>query len=539
MSATAALKEVASRTASRHSARVASAAGKVAAAESTQRLQQQQKAQRGTHWPRSIPGVEPKDNFRDSTPDVDAAHFQPLGTWSSEKLDESRRENPFLMTWVPASARHNVPNMTHGEGVYLYDDRGKQYLDWTSQAVCANLGHSVPESMVESAAYQMAQLPFTYGGIGITEVRTRMNQLMAEVLPGDLRAAVFPSSGAEANEAGIMMARRFTGRKKVISWYRSYHGATGAAGAATGDMRRWYGSDDNPGFVKAFNPFPLFFKHGGDAATQEENVKAALNMLEEQILNEGPDNIASIMMESIVGAGGCLVMPDGYMQGVRAICDKYGILMHCDEVMVGFGRTGQMFGFQHYDGVMPDIVSAAKGISGAAIPLSMTAVRPDIMDFFEDKAIGWGSTYQAHPVAMAVAYENVKYVLQNNIVGRARGLAPLFEGCMQKLAADHPSIKQYRAIGMFGCFDVHLPDGANPKLQHEAAHEAFQKYKDAYRENGLVGLHRYPQIHCAPPLVINEEELMDGFDRLDRALTVLDEALGYPVTQSDDESISV
>jgi adenosylmethionine-8-amino-7-oxononanoate aminotransferase len=350
---------------------------------------------------------------------------------------------------------------------------------------------------------------------------------MAEILPGDLRAAVYPSSGAEANEAGIMMARRFTGRQKVISWYRSYHGATANAGAATGDFRRWYGSDEVPGFVKAFNPFPLFFNHGGPNATEEESVQAALNMLEEQILNEGPDNIASIVMESIVGAGGCLVMPPGYMQGIRALCDQYGILMHVDEVMVGFGRTGKLFGFQNYEGVMPDIVSSAKGISSAAIPMSMTACNAEIMDFFEDKPLGWGSTYQAHPVAMAVAYENIKYLIENNIVGRSANMAPLFEACMQKLASDHPSIKQYRAIGMFGCFDIQDINGANPKLQHEAAHEAFHKYKQAYIENGLVGLHRYPHIHCAPPLSITEEELIDGFQRLDRALDVLDDALGF------------
>ena len=350
---------------------------------------------------------------------------------------------------------------------------------------------------------------------------------MAEILPGDLRAAVYPSSGAEANEAGIMMAKRFTGRNKVISWYRSYHGATANAGAATGDLRRWYGSDHVPGFVKAFNPFPLFFKPGGPYATEEEQVQAALAMLEEQILNEGPDNIASIVMESIVGAGGCLVMPNGYMQGIRALCDQYGILMHVDEVMVGFGRTGTLFGFQNYEGVMPDIVSCAKGISSAAIPLSMTACNAEIMEFFEDKPLGWGSTYQAHPVAMAVAYENVKYLLQNNVVGRVQTMAPLFEACMQKLANDHPCIKQFRSIGMFGCFDVHDIHGNNPKLQHEAAHEAFAKYKEAYLNEGLVGLHRYPHIHCAPPLNIKEEELIDGFQRLDRALYVLDEALGY------------
>jgi taurine---2-oxoglutarate transaminase len=380
-----------------------------------------------------------------------------------------------------------------------------------------------------AAAYQMTQLPFTYGGIGVTETRVRMNQLMNEILPGTLRAAVFPSSG-------IMMARRYTGRQKIISWYRSYHGATAAAGAATGDLRRWYGSDNHPHFVKAFNPFPLFFNHGGNHATEEERVESALAMLEEQILNEGPDNVASILMESIVGAGGCLIMPDGYMQGIRAICDKYGILIHMDEVMVGFGRTGKLFGFQNYPGVMPDIVSCAKGISGAAIPLSMTACSEAIMKFFDDKPLGWGSTYQAHPVAMAASYENVKYILQQDIVGRVQDLAPLFEECMQRIANRHPCIKQYRAIGLFGCFDVQDITGSVPKLQHEPAHEAFFKYKKAYADNGLVGLHRYPHIHCAPPLIISQEELLDGFDRLERAITVLDDALGFHST--DDSSSS-
>jgi taurine---2-oxoglutarate transaminase len=431
------------------------------------------------------------------------------------------------MTWVPGKARDNVPNMTHGEGVYLYDDKGNQYLDWTSQAVCANLGHSISNDIVQATAYQLTQLPFTYGGIGMTEVRTRMNQLMAEILPGTLRAAVFPSSGAEANEAGIMMARRYTGRNKVISWYRSYHGATANAGAATGDFRRWYGSDNIPGFVKAFNPFPLFFNHGGKGASEEERVQSALAMLEEQILNENPDQIASILMESIVGAGGVLIMPDGYLQGVRAICDKYGILMHLDEVMVGFGRTGKMFGFQNYEGVMPDIVSAAKGISGGVVPLSMTACSEEIMTYFDDKPLGWGSTYQAHPVALAAAYETVKYIIQNDIVGCVARIAPLFEEQMKLTLQKHPCLKQYRAIGLFGCFDVQDINGNNPKLQHEAAHEAFHRYRKSYHDNGLVGLHRYPHIHCAPPLIINKEELLDGFDRLDRSLTVLDDALSF------------
>jgi adenosylmethionine-8-amino-7-oxononanoate aminotransferase len=193
---------------------------------------------KGAHsWPRALPALNPKENR--SNLKVDASHFEPLGSWSSEKLNASRQENPFLMTWVPGKARDAVPNMTHGEGPYLYDDKGKQYLDWTSQAVCANLGHDVPETVVEVAAQQMRALPFVYGGIGITEVRTRLNQLMGEILPGDLRAAVFPSSGAEANEAGIMMARRYTGKQKnrdLVSIVPRCHGECGGCDGGLSSM---------------------------------------------------------------------------------------------------------------------------------------------------------------------------------------------------------------------------------------------------------------------------------------------------------------
>lgn len=238
----------------------------------------------------------------------------------------------------------------------------------------------------------METLPFAYGGLGLCKVRARLSQLISEIMPGDLQGMVFPSSGAEANEAAITMARRYTGKHKVVNWYRSYHGGTANALQATGDFRRWFGRDSIPGFVKAHNPFPLFFDLAG--ATETERTQTALNMLEEQVLNEGPDTIAMISFESIVGAGGVIIPPDGYMQSVRAICDKYKILMHCDEVMVGFGRTGKMFGFQNFEGVLPDIITCAKGITSSAIPMSMTACRKPIMDFFEENPLGWGSTYQ-------------------------------------------------------------------------------------------------------------------------------------------------
>jgi taurine---2-oxoglutarate transaminase len=473
---------------------------------------------------------------------LDPSHLQPLGSWSPLQVDQSRQLHAFCLTWVPNHVRHSLPHITHGEGVYLYDGGAtsggipKQYLDWTSQAVCANLGHSIPNQIVQGVIRQMERIPYVYGGLAVTEVRIRLNALLNDyVLPKPLCVAVYPSSGAEANEAGIVLAQRYTGRTKIISFYRSYHGATGYASAVTGDPRRCYNPSNNicgssisshsSTFIKAFHPFPLFFQHHG--TTSAEQVSSALLMLEELVCNEGPHTIASIVMESIVGAGGCLIMPISYMEGLRALCNKYGILLHLDEVMVGFGRTGTMFGFQHYNDVVPDIVTAAKGLTAASVPLSMMACSQTIMDHFENQPLGWGSTYESHPVALASAYETIKYLLQENLLNHVQSMAPIFRREMDRLSSLHPCIKQYRAIGLFGCFDVHDTDGCSPKLPFDSADRAFHRYSQAYAENGLIGLHRYPHIHCAPPLIISMEELLDGFERLHRALLVLDDALGF------------
>jgi taurine---2-oxoglutarate transaminase len=383
----------------------------------------------------------------------------------------------YFLSWLHLRQQksHNLPIIVRGEGVYVYDNDGKQYLDWTSQAVCTNAGYTLPQAVIDATTKQMTDLPFIYGGMGVSEVRARLSSLLSQLLPADIQGFLFPSSGSEANEAAIMMARRYTNKFKIINWYRSYHGGTTNSAQATGDFRRWYGGDRVPGFVKAFHPSPLFWNLPG--ADQEEQTQMALNMMEELILNEGPDTVAMIQFESIVGGGGVLVAPPGYMQGIRAICDKYNILLHCDEVMVGFGRTGELFGFQNYEGVIPDIVTAAKGLTSAALPLSMVACRKHIMEAFEEKSLGWGSTYAAHPVAMACAYENVKHLIKSDVVGHVQRLAPIFNECMQNMTEKHPSIKQYRHIGMFGCFDAHRPDGSNPQLQHTAVDKAFVEYK--------------------------------------------------------------
>lgn len=449
-------------------------------------------------------------------------HDIPVGQWPMENINSSVSSH-VMSTWTPGNTKYNTPLITHGDGIYLFDAHGNRYIDWTSQAVCANLGHTVPECVIEATMKQMRELPYLYGGLGVSEIRARMSRLMAEIMPGDLEGMVFPSSGSEANEAAIMMARRYTGKFKVMSFYRSYHGCTGNALQATGDFRRaTFGGDHVPGFVKMFNQFPIRWEHEG--ATEEEKCQNSLNMLEEQIQYEDPNTIACLTMEPVVGARGVIVPTTQYMQGVRALCDKYGILLHFDEVMTGFGRTGKLFAFQNFDGVIPDIVTAAKGMSSSFLPLSMTACREHIRQEFEDRALGWGSTYQAHPTALACAYENLKYLIREDVIGNVQRNQGRFDAYMKMLVENHPSIKQYRAIGYFGAFDIHKPDGSFPGPEDDAA---FSIYRKAFTEQGLMALVRPPHCHVAPPLITTEEQLQDGFERQDNALYHLDDALGF------------
>merc|ERR1719498_727981 len=356
-----------------------------------------------------------------------------------------------MNTWGPSRPLGNAPIVDHADGVYLYDKTGKQYLDWTSQAVCCNLGHTVPPAVQEAINQQLERIPMVYGGIGVTEIRLRLANLMSELCPGDINGFVFPCGGGEANEAAIRMARRYTGKFKILNQYRSYHGGTTSTLAATGDFRRWFAEQGSSGFVKMFNSQPFGFKWGDSDA---EKTELLLNMLDEQIRMEGPDTIAAIMLESIVGAGGVLVSPKGYMEGVRALCDKYGILLILDEVMVGFGRTGKFWGFQHFDGVIPDILTSAKGLSAAYMPIAVVGVRQKIKDYFMDTPMGWGATFANHPVAMACAYEVLKHTVKHDLAGNAAALEPVMVEELEKLVAKHSSVQQGRAIGLFGCLDL-------------------------------------------------------------------------------------
>ena len=310
---------------------------------------------------------------------VDASHWSEK-PWSAAEIAEATKEH-VMFTWgaqTPSLAW--APVITHGEGIYLYDADGKQYIDWTSQAVCSNLGHTIPPAVRDAVVKQMDEVPFVYGGLGIAPVRARLSKLLAEVCPGDINGFLFPSSGAEANEAAIRAARRFTGRQKILSRYRSYHGGTASTLTMTGDPRRWAAETNVGGFVHLMDPTPFNFAWGAD---ESEIVDRSLAAMEETMMYEGTHTIAAVFLESIPGSGGVLIPPEGYIQGVRALCDKHDILLILDEVMLGFGRTGKMFGFQNFEGVLPDLVTFAKGISGAYLPLSGVGMRQEIKEFFQ------------------------------------------------------------------------------------------------------------------------------------------------------------
>jgi adenosylmethionine-8-amino-7-oxononanoate aminotransferase len=463
-------------------------------------------------------------------PKLNGKHTQAIGAsqahweedWTTGDLKNATADH-VMLSWGHSSPAKDLPLLTHGEGVHLFDSEGNQYLDWTSQAVCCNFGHTAPLEVLEAVTKQMSQLPYVYGGMGVVPVRARLSQLMAEITPGDINGFLFPCGGAEANEAAIRIARRYTGKQKILTQYRSYHGGTAQTLGATGDSRRFYTESSVSGFVKIFNPQPMSFSLAGKGGKDEDASLLSLRILEEQIVLEGPGSIAAIMLESIVGAGGVLIPPCGYMEGVRALCDKYGILLILDEVMAGFGRTGQLFAFQHFDGVLPDIVTSAKGLTGAYLPLSMVGVREHIKQYFQDEPLGWGATYHAHPVAMACAYECVKLTLKEQLPQRAQQLEAVMLEELQWLVNKHPSVKQGRAIGLFGCLDLQGADGQAIVQPNQPHIPEIAQFRRAMLDNGLMGLFRPPLLHCCPPLVINEQQLRDGFGRLSSALAVLDE----------------
>jgi taurine--2-oxoglutarate transaminase len=420
-----------------------------------------------------------------------------------------------LFEWS-AQAKVDPLPVERAKGVYFWTPDGKRFLDFNSQLMCVNIGHGderVLRAMQEQAAVLAYASPFM-----ATEPRARLGAKLAEITPGDIDVFFFTNGGAEANENAIKLARLSTGRHKILARYRSYHGGTAGSITLTGDPRRWAAEPGLPGVVHVLDPYHGI-ERGWDSADE------SLAMIEEVIQLEGPHTIAAFILETVTGTNGVLVPPDGYMQGVRNICDRHGILMICDEVMSGFGRTGEWFAIDHW-GVVPDIMTMAKGLTSAYVPLGAVGMRRTVADAFRDKVFSGGLTYNSHPLACAAALATIDVYEQDKLVENARRMGAVMADLMTDLALRHPSVGATRSIGLFGLVEL-VRDRAKktPLAPFNGTSEEMAALGRFFRQEGLYTFVRWNTFFTNPPLCITESELREAFAIIDRGLAITDRAV--------------
>jgi taurine--2-oxoglutarate transaminase len=315
------------------------------------------------------------------------------------------------------------------------------------------------------------------------------------------------------------MARLFSGKQKILSRYRSYHGATNLTMQMTGDPRRWPNEPGGPGFIRVLDPTPYHYSFGG---TEEERTANNLRYLEEVIMYEGPQTIAAMIIETVTGTNGVLPPPKGYLQGLRALLSKHNILLVCDEVMCGMGRTGKMFAFEH-GGIVPDLVTMAKGLTSSYVPLGAVGMSDPIADHFRKNTFPGGLTYNSHPLALATAEAVIQVMLEEKLVERAAKMQHVMRREMDRLQGKHPSIAEGRCIGLFGMMDVRKNRANERLVPYGGSHPAMAKFNKFLLDNGLFTMTSGSSFMCNPPLTISEEQLLEGFGIIDRALAITDE----------------
>jgi taurine--2-oxoglutarate transaminase len=405
------------------------------------------------------------------------------------------------------------------EGIYLHGANGERILDFNSQLMSVNIGHGHPR-VREAMKKQVDELLYVWPGAA-TPIRARVGQKLAQLLPGHLNKIFFTLGGAEANENAIKAARMYTGRQKILARYRSYHGATNATMQLTGDPRRWANEPGMPGVIHVMDPTPYDYSFGD---TDEERVANNLRYLEEVITYEGGHNIAAMFIETITGTNGILPPPPGYLQGLKTLLDAHGILLVCDEVMCGFGRTGKMFGFEH-GGIVPDIVTMAKGLTSSYAPLGAMAVSDAIAAHFEDNVFWGGLTYNAHCLGLATA-EAVLDVLQDDgLVENSARMGEVMRGHMERMKEKHPSVRGFRSIGLFGMMDLQRDRNGTRAAPYNGASDGMKALGRFFRENNFFTFVRWGSFMCNPPLCINEAQLAEAFEIIDRGLEITDAAM--------------
>ncbi len=426
-----------------------------------------------------------------------------------------------LFSWSKQGGLNPI-NMESAKGVYLWDRNGKQYIDFSSQLMNVNIGHG-NQRITEAVQTQMKDLSFVSPSIG-TKPRGDLGKLISEIAPGNLNKSLFTLGGAEAIENAIKMARIVTGRHKIIGNYRGYHGATYTALSAGGDPRKHAIDKHTAGnFVLVENPY--FYRCPWNTNSIEECGRMALQNLEQVIHYENPSSIAAIIMEGESGTSGCIKYPPYYLREVKRIGKKYGILMICDEIMSGFGRTGKWFGVNNHE-VVPDIMVIAKGLTSGYLPLGSVVVSDEIADYFNDNTMWLGLTYSAHAVLCTAALENIRIIQEENLVERSAKMGRYMESRMEELKAIHPSIGDFRNTGLLGCIEM-VKDRATKEpvaswngkgADLEITHKVAAKIRDL----GMFTFVKWNFIFIAPPLIVNESQIDEGLDIISQALAVAD-----------------
>lgn len=425
-------------------------------------------------------------------------------------------------TWSAQSRVDPIP-VKKAKGVYFWDTSGKRYLDFNSMVMCVNIGHG--EERVINAIIKQAQELCFAGPQMATRPRAELGQLLTEICPPGIDHFLYTLGGADANENAIKLARAYTGRHKIITRYRSYHGSTYGAIALTGDGRRTaWEPTVMPGVVHMLDPFlyrSTFHQRYTEVAEQDF-CRDHLNYLEELIEFENPDTIAAILMESVTGTNGIIIPPNGYFEGIRKLCDKFGILMIMDEVMTGFGRTGKWFGINHWD-ANPDIITLAKGLTSGYAPLGAVGMKKEIAAFFNDRVYRSGLTYNGHPVCLAAAIANIHVLQEDHLIEKSAMTGMHLKKLLASLASAHPSVGDIRSIGLFGAIEiVNNKRTKQPMGEYDKSSPpllAVQKYT---REHGLFHYVHDNIILIIPPLIISNDQLDDGFEILSEALKITD-----------------
>ena len=428
---------------------------------------------------------------------------------TAEEMVALNREYTFF-SWSVQAAANPIP-MAKAEGVYFWDANGKRYLDFSSQLMNVNIGHQHPK-VVKAIQEQAGKLAFAHPGMA-TEPRGRLGQKIAEVAPGDLKKTFFCLGGAEANENAVKMARFYTGRHKILSRYRSYHGATHGAIALTGDYRRLPVEPAMPGAVHFLDPYCYRCPFGW---TRETCHRECIAHVEEIIQYEGPEHIAAIIMEGVTGSNGLIVPPDDYWPRIREICDRHGILLISDEVMSGWGRTGQWFAVDNW-GVVPDIITTAKGLTAGYVPLGAVIVREKLAEYFENRMLWCGLTYSGHPLACAAGLATIEVYERDGLLDNARVVGAYLGERLEAIKARHASVGDVRYIGLFSALEI-----VKSKRTKQPIDPLLETGK-YLRSHGLFTFLFHNILFIVPPLCITIAQIDEGLAIIEEALQITDQ----------------